>query len=211
MLRLLAIFTYVFSTKTEGNMTKEEKKKDLIEKGKPTRFKSGADAAAKGRAGGIKSGEVRREKAQQRRDAREAARYILGLRGNETSRSNLYNIGAEEDDSITNMEIMMARLWVMGQSGNLEAMEMFMKYAGYEPKENRSERESIAADHRRDLEIKAKLEALGQAPDTSSISINMNDEDGNDDVVFYIPQMLTEEECQIKEDETAEDKAKSSE
>ena len=185
-------------------MTKDEHLEELIEAGKPTRFQSGRDAAEKGRAGGIKSGEVRREKAEQRRNAREAARYILGLKGSETGRSNLKLIGAKDDDGLTNMEIMMGRLWSMFQGGDLEAGRMFMEYAGYDSKENRAERESLAADRRRDAESEAKLRALGSAPDNAAMAVNMGDEDGNEDVVFYIPQMLDEKECEATDTIAAE-------
>ena len=185
-------------------MTKDEHLEELIEAGKETRFKSGQDAAEKGRAGGIKSGEVRREKAEQRRNAREAARYILSLKGSETGRSNLKLIGAKDDDGLTNMEIMMGRLWSMFQGGDLEAGRMFMEYAGYDSKENRAERESINADRRRDVEMQFKMDTMAaRAIDSANVAVNFNDEDGNPGVVIYLPEKDTLPDEEDEEDDSA--------
>ena len=185
-------------------MTKEEHLENLIEKGKDTRFKTGPEQVEVARQAGIKSGEVRRENAAKKRDAREAARYILNLKGSAPGRENTKTLGASDDDGITNMEILKARLYSMFIGGNLEAGQMFLTLAGFDPKENRAERESLSSDLRKKAESEAKLRALGSAPDNTSMAINMGDDDGNEDVVFYIPKMLTEEDCKVTEEETAE-------
>ena len=147
--------------------------------------------------GGKKSGEVRRQK----RDAREAARYILGLAAKGQILENTMTLGADKKDGITNLEAMQARLFSMAMGGNLEAYLTLMKMAGYEPKENREERESLSADSRRERELAAKLEALGAAPDTATMSVGIGNEDGANDVVIYIPKMMSEEECMVEEPE----------
>ena len=145
--------------------------------------------------GGKKSGETRRKK----RDAREAARYILGLAAKGQVLDNLKSLGVEED-SRTNMEALQARLYTMAMGGNIEAYKTLMKMAGYEPEENRAERESVASDKRRSMELEAKLNALGQAPEGATMSVGMGNEDGANDVIIYMPKMLNEEDCQAEDD-----------
>ena len=77
--------------------------------------------------------------------------------------------------------------------------------AGFEPEENRKERESISADRRREIELDAKVNALGVNTEGLSASINMGDEDGKNDVVIYMPQIASEESCEMKE-ETPDEK-----
>ena len=88
----------------------------------------------------------------------------------------------------------------------LEAYTALMRMAGYEPEENRKERESIAADRRREIELDAKVSALGSNPEGMSASVNMSDEDGNNDVVIYMPQIASEESCEFKENEDGKPK-----
>ena len=144
------------------------------------------EAKKRGRVGGVKSGESRRAK----RDAKSAVRYLLDLAAK----------GFPVDEQ-TNMAALQARLFTMAMSGNLDAYTTLMRMAGYEPEENRKERESIAADRRRELELDAKVAALGANPEGMSASVNMSDEDGNNDVVIYMPQIAPEESCELKEEE----------
>ena len=88
----------------------------------------------------------------------------------------------------------------MAMGGNIDAYTTLMRMAGYEPEENRKERESIAADRRREVELDAKVAALGANPEGMSASVNMSDEDGNNDVVIYMPQIASEESCEMKEE-----------
>ena len=54
--------------------------------------------------------------------------------------------------------------------------------------------------------MKAKIEALGAKGEDASVAINMSDEDDNNDVVIYMPQIASEEECQVtNDDEKSED------
>ena len=146
--------------------------------------------------GGVKSGEARRAK----RDARSAVRYLLDMAAKGKLASNLAELGFPVNEQ-TNMAALQARLFTMAMGGNLDAYTALMRMAGYEPEENRKERESIAADRRREIELDAKVAALGSNPDGYSASLNMNDEDGNSDVVIYMPQIQAEESCEMKEKE----------
>lgn len=153
------------------------------------------EAKKRGRAGGVKSGESRRAK----RDAKSAVRYLLDLAAKGKIADNLRELGFPTNEQ-TNMAALQARLFTMAMGGNLEAYTALMRMAGYEPEENRKERESIAADRRREIELDAKVSALGSNPEGMSASVNMSDEDGNNDVVIYMPQIASEESCELKED-----------
>ena len=69
--------------------------------------------------------------------------------------------------------------------------------------ETRKERESIASDRRRELELDAKVAALNRGGDPSGMSVNLPDEDGENDVVIYMPQIDSEEDCELKPDPPA--------
>ena len=154
------------------------------------------EAKKRGRAGGVKSGESRRAK----RDAKSAVRYLLDLAAKGKIADNLRELGFPTNEQ-TNMAALQARLFTMAMGGNLEAYTALMRMAGYEPEENRKERESIAADRRREIELDAKVSALGSNPEGMSASVNMSDEDGNNDVVIYMPQIASEESCEPNENE----------
>lgn len=149
-------------------------------------FKSGEEAREAGRKGGIKSGEVRREQAERRKDARAAVRYMLELSAKGNIAKNLKELGVEKNEQ-TNMVALQARLFTSAMAGNLEAYMTLMKMAGYDPEENRRERESISSDLRRERELDAKITALGTGRDGISTSVSMSDEDGGNDVVIYLP------------------------
>ena len=163
-----------------------------FQKGELTR----EEAKKRGRAGGVKSGESRRAK----RDAKSAVRYLLDLAAKGKIADNLRELGFPTNEQ-TNMAALQARLFTMAMSGNLDAYTALMRMAGYEPEENRKERESIAADRRREIELDAKVSALGSNPEGMSASVNMSDEDGNNDVVIYMPQIASEESCEPNENE----------
>lgn len=152
------------------------------------------EASKNGRKGGVKSGEVRRKN----REARDAARFVLNLAAKGQLKANLEELGYTKEDVKSNMDALHARLFTMAMAGDIEAYKTLMKYAGYDPKEIRDERESLASDHRREVELEAKLNALGQAPEGSSMAVNMGSEDGASDVVIYIPKMLSEEDCKAE-------------
>lgn len=151
-------------------------------------------AKERGRNGGIRSGEVRREK----RDARAAIQYIMSRTAkSEAIRSNMRELGAEEA-VFSNMIALQTRMLAMALSGDKEAYELLMRYGGWDSEETRKERESLAADRRREIELEAKIKALSaKGNDDPALSVNLNDEDGNNDVIIYMPQMMTEEECQL--------------
>ena len=159
------------------------------------------EAAKNGKKGGVASGESRRKN----REARAAARYVLNLAAKGQLKANLEELGYDSDASKANMDALQARLFTMAMSGNIEAYKTLMKYAGYDPQENRDERESIASDSRRQQELDAKLSRLSQAPDDAPLSIGMGNEDGANDVVIYIPKMMSEEDCLYKDKGETED------
>lgn len=148
--------------------------------------------------GGKKSAEVRRAK----RDARSAARYILGLAAKGQLDANLKELGLPDEER-TNMGALQARLFTMAMSGNLEAYKELMLIAGYNTEENRKERESIASDKRRDLELDAKMNALGQNPE-SRVSMSFGDEEGSGGVVIYLPELDKEENLEVDEPDEEE-------
>lgn len=149
--------------------------------------------------GGKKSGEVRRQK----RDARNAARYILNLAAKGDTLEQLKKLGANPKDGLTNMELLVARLFVQGISGNLEAIKQLLQIAGYDAEENRRERESVSSDRRKDLELDAKLTALGNNPD-SRVSMSFGDEEGNGGVVIYLPEVDDEKALEVDEPDPEE-------
>ena len=144
--------------------------------------------------GGKKSGEVRRAK----RDAKSAIRYLLDLPPTVSVKANLKEMGFPVNEQ-TNMAALQARLFTMAMGGNIEAYNTLMKMAGYEPEENRKERESIASDARREKELEAKVNALGGDMDGAQMAVNLHDEDANNDVVIYMPKMDTEDSCEVGE------------
>ena len=152
-------------------------------------------AKQRGHNGGVKSGETRRAN----KDARESVRYMLDLAAKGKIKENLKELGFPDDEQ-TNMAALQARLFTMAMAGNLDAYIQLMKMGGYEPEENRKERESISSDRRRDIEVQAKLEAIGNSGENANIALNMGDEDGHSDVVIYIPKMMDESECLATED-----------
>lgn len=105
--------------------------------------------------GGKKSGEVRRAK----RDAKSAIRYLLDLPPTVSVKANLKEMGFPVNEQIQH-GCSQARLFTMAMGGNIDAYNTLMKMAGYEPEENRKERESIASDIRREKELEAKVNAL---------------------------------------------------
>lgn len=161
-------------------------------------------AKKKGSAGGKKSGEVRRENARRKRDGREAARFILELAATGQIAENLEKLGVDTEDQ-TNMAALQASLFTYAMRGDLNAYMALMKMAGYDPEENRKERESVSADRRRETEMEAKVTALGQNSDGLRATVNLKDEDGDNDVVIYMPEIASEESCEMGEDADQKD------
>lgn len=185
----------------EGNSKPQKKRRKIPEGFEKNIIRDSDVARERGKNGGVRSGEVRREK----RDARENIRYILSrMARSQNFKNNLTELGVERV-AFSNMTVLNAKLFTMAMSGDLEAYITLMKMAGYDPEENRRERESVSSDARRDKEIEAKLEALGQKKEMSSMSFHLNDEDSNNDIVIYMPQTLTEEECQPEEEDLGEE------
>ena len=154
------------------------------------------EAKKRGSNGGKKSGEVRRKK----REAKQAAKFILDLAARGQLSKNLTELGINKQDQ-TNMVALQARLFTLAMAGDLDAYRELIKIAGYEPEENRKERESKASDRRRDLEVEAKYNVLNGKLEGADVAINSTDEDGNSDVVVYIPKMLDEKDCESEEED----------
>lgn len=154
-------------------------------------------AKARGSKGGKKSGVVRRENAQRMRDARDSARFLLQLAARGKLKDNLKELGLA-DDECTNMMALHARMLTAAmQKADIDTYFALLKIAGYDPEEERKERESLSADRRREKELEAKIAALGRGAADSSVSIALDDEDDNDDVIIYMPQIASEESCQL--------------
>lgn len=145
-----------------------------------TSEQSREEASKNGRLGGIKSGEVRRA----RRDAKAAIQYLLGLEAQGALKNNLEKLGYEEGE-MTNMAAVQARMFTSAMSGDVNAYIQLMRLGGYEPEENRRERESLASDRRRERELEAKIEAI---QGNAVASAAMSNEDGNNDVLIYLPE-----------------------
>ena len=160
---------------------------------------SSEEAKRRGAAGGKKSGETRRQK----RDARQSARFILNLAAKGQIAANLKELGIPESDR-NNLEALHARLFTMAMSGNLDAYKELMIAAGYNTEENRKERESIASDRRKEIELGAKMTALGKNPD-AKVSMAFGDEEGNGGVMIYLPEVDKEEDCEVDEPDEEDD------
>ena len=92
-------------------------------------IRTSEQAKKKGSAGGKKSGEVRRENARRKRDAREAVRFILDLAAQGQLAENLEKLGVETEDQ-TNMAALQASLFTYAMRGDLNAYKTLMKMAG---------------------------------------------------------------------------------
>lgn len=164
------------------------------------------NAKEMGRKGGVKSGETKRA----RRTAREAAQRLLAMAATGKMKHNLIDLGYDPKsvDGIDNIDVIVARLFVQASAGDLAASDRLVKIAGYDCEENRAERESIEANIRRTMELQAKIAALNsKGGEDPALSVNLSDEDGNNDVVIYMPQMMTEEECQLPPEEPTQPEA----
>jgi len=168
-------------------MENENKKNDIVELGKETRFQSGEEAAEKGRIGGIKSGEARRAKSA----ARRAAQQLLAMTARGQMRDNLLKVVNEDDlvEGARNIDVLVARLLVMAAGGNLQAAEKLLKIAGYDSEEERKERESLNADMRKNMESEARLQAMdaGTLGRYSTTVIDGDEGEEVEDVFIYLP------------------------
>ena len=87
---------------------------------------SSEEARERGRAGGKKSAESRRNK----RDAMDAARLFLNLAATEQLDDNLAKLNVKKMDR-TNMLGVIARLTLSAQTGNVRAAEVLFEISGY--------------------------------------------------------------------------------
>ena len=149
----------------------------------PVRTKE--EAKKRGRNGGIKSGEARRNK----RDAKNAMNLLLNMAAKGQLKDNLENLGFDTEDQ-TNMVALQARLFTMAMGGNLQAYDRVIKISGNDPEENRKERESRASDKRRDRETDARVAALERGDSMGRYAVPEEDQSNDEekeDVVIYMP------------------------
>lgn len=158
----------------------------------PVRTKE--EAKKRGRNGGIKSGEARRNK----RDAKNAMNLLLNMAAKGQIKDNLMNLGVEMEDQ-TNMVALQARLFMMALSGNLQAYDRIIKISGNDSEENRKERESLASDKRRDKETDARVAAIERGDSMGRYATGEEDDDDGEkeDVVIYMP--FTERDAKAEE------------
>jgi len=104
-------------------------KTDMGKLGKKTQFKSGGEAAKKGAIGGVKSGEVRREK----RKMREAAEMVLGLKPNisQSAINLLRSMGVSEE--ITMQTVALVKIMEKAMKGDIAALQFIRDTAGQKP------------------------------------------------------------------------------
>ena len=160
----------------------------------PVRTKE--EAKKRGRNGGVKSGEARRKK----RDAKNAMNLLLDMAAKGQLRENLKTLGVETEDQ-TNMVALQARLFTMAMGGNLQAYDRIMMISGNDPEENRRERESRAADKRKDAESQARVQALEHGDSMGQYASGddpFGDEE-KEDVIIMLPPSPRD----IKREETA--------
>ena len=87
--------------------------------------KSKEEATKRGRNGGIKSGEARRAK----RSAKETAQLFLNMAAAETVDERLNDLNVKTQDR-TNLMGVIARLTILAQSGNINAVRLLMEISG---------------------------------------------------------------------------------
>lgn len=149
----------------------------------PVRTKE--EAKKRGRNGGIKSGEARRNK----RDAKNAMNLLLNMAAKGQLKENLEHLGIGSEDQ-TNMVALQARLFTMALGGNLQAYDRVIKISGNDPEENRKERESLASDKRRDRETDARVTAMERGDSMGHYAMpgdDQFDDEETEDVVIYMP------------------------
>lgn len=156
----------------------------------PVRTKE--EAKKRGRNGGIKSGEARRRK----RDAKNAMNLLLDMAAKGNLDENLRSFGVEEEDR-TNLVALQARIFAMAMKGDLQAYDRVMKIAGLDPEENRRERESLAADKRRNEELAIKK----QQAEYYSNGLDTDDDEEREDVHIYMPYTDRDEGADIKREQ----------
>lgn len=127
--------------------------------GKDTQFRSGADAAKKGRNGGIKSGEVRRQK----KAMQEMAKIVLGLKANISKNAELQlkRMGVQAED-MTMQTVALVKAMEKAAKGDIRALEFLRDTAGEKPTD--------------------KLDVIQSAPARAKVEIiveglNMDDDD----------------------------------
>jgi len=153
----------------------------------PVRTKE--EAKERGRNGGIKSGEARRQK----RDAKNAMNLLLDLAAKGNLKKNLDELGVSNEDQ-TNLMALQARIFAKAMTGDLAAYDRIIKIAGMDPEENRKERESIAAEKRKDEELaikKQQVEYYSQSGDS-------DDDEDVENVHIYLPYTDRDEGMDIR-------------
>lgn len=108
----------------------------------PHRIRTAEEARAKGRAGGLRSGVARREKAS----LREAARLVLSMDVVDPAmQANLAQLGLDPDER-TNAALVTARMVVQAAGGDVKAYEALSRNVGALDDSEAAERAREAAD-----------------------------------------------------------------
>lgn len=117
--------------------------------------RSTEEARKRGAAGGRASGKARRNK----RDAQKAISLLLDMAASGKFEKNLKVLGYEEAD-MTNMNALVARMFVEAMDGDVMAFKALMEYGGFHPDQKL-----------KDVERKARVQAIqGRDGDPSSRS-----------------------------------------
>ena len=104
-------------------MPRTKQTEKLIEDGKATRFKTGAEQAETARRGGIASGKAKRKK----KALAEMARAFADLSVNEEKKKQLKDYGVSPED-MTHQMALVAAMFEEGESGNVRAAALLSEW-----------------------------------------------------------------------------------
>lgn len=141
-------------------MARSQKQLDNL-KNRYTSDQSHEEASKNGRKGGIKSGEVRREKAELKKLFMQYAQ----MPPNEKKKRKLLDEGFEED-KITNMTSFIVKLFENGEKGNSKALELSFELLSENNKKELENQKLKAEIERIKLEQEKLKQELGQGKDS---------------------------------------------
>lgn len=123
-----------------------------LKNGKATQFKSGEDAARKGRKGGIASGESKRAKKTMREAAQIALEMTVG-KGKKVDIEAIKSLANVNGKNITVLDALILTLVKNALAGNMKALEMLIELT-----ETSNQAGATAADD----ELSASLKELAE-------------------------------------------------
>lgn len=141
--------------------------KNLIPNSQRTPSERRENAKKAGKA----SGEARRRK----RDAKQAAKYLLSMPTTEATKRNLKAMGLDGEEDDTNLMALIARMFIKGLSGDEKAARLVLELAGEDPKSK------IEAERLKMEKAKFKREQDGLAGRSDAVNdwLKAVMEDGN--------------------------------